>query len=227
VTYGGDEAAFFVFSLQGVLVMHVQKKAISELKLADYNPESRIEQSKLKSLKESVEKYGMLIPVAIKKNGEVIDGHRRVAVAKEMEWDSVPVLIINTEASTSELYSAVNTTARRMNGNEQLYVWLRKPDAISESQQRWHDKANEELGRDMLIKIARAGFSITMYRWAKEIQSYIGDQRPAFLRKIVNWLLKHRNTRVAHSLIVLKQPPEIILKAIRDDRPIGAKYSVA
>jgi hypothetical protein len=206
--------------------MQVHKQKISELKNAGYNPASRIEQQKIKPLMRSLDKYGILCPISIDKNNVIIDGHRRVAGAKELGWDTIPAITITSDASSDELYSTINTTARRMNGNEQLYVWLRNPLAVAEATQRLCQKAQDDLGRDLLIKMARSGFSITMYRWAMEIRAYLGNERPAFMKKIVNWLLKHRNTKVVHSLISLKQPPEVILKAINEDKPIAARYTV-
>lgn len=206
--------------------MQLVKKQISEIKLAEFNPDSRTAAKSIKPLVKSIEKYGLIYPIAIYPDGSLFDGHRRLAACKQLGWETIPVIIVRTDARRDELYQTVNTNTRRMNGNEQLYVWLRNPNAVSEQTARICQQCQEAVGRDVMVKMARSGCSFTMFRWAKEIQNYVGNSRPSFIKKTMLWLLKHRNTKVVHSLISLKQPAEVILRAINEDKPIAPKYQV-
>lgn len=204
--------------------MQVQKMKIKDLKPAAYNPPSRTRKETLGRLLESIEEVGLIQPLTVTKGGGVIEGHRRLACAKILGWEDIPVII--AEGHPDEIYASVNGSIRRINGNEQLAIWLKNPKGIHNRLAAVHKKAEEDLGREMLEKIAKAGSSITIWRWAKQISGYLGDKRPAFVKKAAGWLIKHRCAKIATCLIGLKQPADTIAKAIRLDKPIVASYEL-
>lgn len=203
--------------------MQLQKRKVSELKNAHYNPSGRTDDKKIRKLKESIEEYGLIIPIIVTKSGQVIEGHRRLAACKQLGWDEVPVIVIDTPVP-AELFASLNSTTRRLNGNEALQVYLKQPNALTEKLQWIHQDAESVLGREMLQKMAKQGTSITMYRWAKQIGNYVSDTRPEFLRKACKWMMKHRCTKVIIGLTSLGHSPALIRKAVLADKPIKATY---
>ncbi len=205
--------------------MQVQKMKIAELKSAKYNPKTRVERSKLGKLIQSIEKIGLIYPLAVSKNGQIIDGHRRLAACKALQWEEVPVLVV--AGDPEEIYGNVNYSVRRLTGNEKLKIWLQEPRAIDIREHAIYKRAEEQLGRGLLTKIAKTGGSITTYRWCLEVARYIEDQRPEFIRKASLWLIKYRSAKLVRSLMALKQQPGVIARAINSNKPITANFSVA
>ncbi len=204
--------------------MQVQQMKIADLKSAKYNPKSRVERSKLGKLIQSIEKIGLIYPIAISKDHQIIDGHRRVAACKALQWEEVPVLIVAGDAD--EIYGNVNFSTRRLTGNEKLRIWLQQPNAIDTREHAIYKRAEDQLGRGLLNRIAKTGGSITTYRWCLEVASYVEDKRPEFIRKAAHWIIKYRSARLVRSLMALKQQPGVIVKAINSNKPITANFTV-
>lgn len=204
--------------------MQLQKRKIADLKSASYNPIGRTDKKKLAGMIKSIEAVGLIYPIAITKSGQVIDGHRRLAAVKEMGWEEVPVVVVSGDAEA--IYASVASATRRLNGNEALQVYLKEPLAISDRLRGIHEEAEKVLGRELLQKMAKQGTSITMYRWGKQIAGYVNDTRPEFIRRATQWSLKYRNTRVVIGMINLRHSPDVIRKAVINDKPINATYTV-
>lgn len=205
--------------------MQVQKMKIADLVPAKYNPKTRTEAAKIRKLISSIEKIGLIYPVAVSKDKKVIDGHRRVAVAKAMGWEEIPVLI--TAGNSEEVYGSVNYTTRRITGTEKLQIYLEEPNAIDADDRRLYEMAEKHLGRQMLHKIVKTGGSVTTYRWCLEVGRYVDEKTPSFYSKVARWIMKHRDVRTIRSLMALKQPSNIIRKAIMQCKPIATSFSVA
>jgi len=204
--------------------MQVKKMKLTDLRSAKYNPESRTDRKKIAPLMANIEEIGLIYPLAVSESGEIIDGHRRYAAIKEMGMEEVPVLIVKGNAKA--IFAGVNSTTRRITGNEKMQIWLREPQALSPSDQRIHREAEANLGRSALEKIARHGGSVTFYRWTKEVCSYCENRKPAFMRDVLRWIMKHKQARLLGALIAMKQPPKLMLDAIRQDKPISPSYQV-
>lgn len=56
----------------------------------------------LSSLKESMKKHGLMNPIVINPNNELIAGHRRLESARELGWTSITVRVMD-EDSTADL----------------------------------------------------------------------------------------------------------------------------
>ena len=59
---------------------------ISTIKCSSWNPPSRVEEKRLRGLKDSISDVGLLYPVLMDKNNNLIDGHRRLVAVKELGW---------------------------------------------------------------------------------------------------------------------------------------------
>lgn len=79
----------------------ISKIAISSLKPAPYNP--RIPNKKfLKVLKESIVRFGEVVPIVVNANMTVIGGHQRLIVYKELGWTECTCMISPTLLSEEE-----------------------------------------------------------------------------------------------------------------------------
>lgn len=78
--------------------MKITQSKIDDLKPADYNPRKWSDEAK-KQVVESIKKFGFVQPIVVnsapKREGIVIGGNLRLAMAKEMGFDKVPVYYVD------------------------------------------------------------------------------------------------------------------------------------
>src|SRR4051812_3409607 len=68
---------------------------IKAIKVASWNPKDRISERRLTQLRVSIDDLGeMLYPVLLDAQKNLIDGHRRLAVAKAFEWTHIPAITV-------------------------------------------------------------------------------------------------------------------------------------
>ena len=82
-----------------------------------YNPSGRTKDgSALKKLSESVGKYGVIQPLLITADRDLVDGNRRLAAAKMAGIKTVECIILPVELDRDEVFKEVNTTAEKIGG---------------------------------------------------------------------------------------------------------------
>lgn len=78
--------------------MEIKLVPIEDLKFADYNPRI-IKEDQVKSLKDSIEKFGVVEPVVVNqfkgRENVIVGGHQRVRILKLLGHDMVPVFYVN------------------------------------------------------------------------------------------------------------------------------------
>lgn len=77
---------------------------------------SKEENAEMESLIESVNKYGQLHPVIVRKvdnNYELVDGHRRTLAAKILGVDEIEAIIIETDDKNTQLATIISNLERK------------------------------------------------------------------------------------------------------------------
>lgn len=75
--------------------MNIKKIEINKLKPAQYNPR-QISKTQFNKLKESVVKFGLVDPIIINKNGNiVVGGHQRLKVAKQLNHKEIECVVLD------------------------------------------------------------------------------------------------------------------------------------
>lgn len=89
--------------------MKIKKIDINKLQPASYNPR-QISTKQYKDLKESVNRFGIVDPIIVNKNGNVvIGGHQRLKICKELKYDKVDCVILDlTKEEERELNIRLN-----------------------------------------------------------------------------------------------------------------------
>ena len=74
----------------------------------------------LTSLIDSLRSHGLMNPVVITKNNELIAGHRRIASAKVLGWKSIEVMVLDkiSELEKLELEFEENVVRKDFSGDE-------------------------------------------------------------------------------------------------------------
>lgn len=212
--------------MSGTSTTNFSRVKISSLKQAKFNPTNRLEGRRIKDLARSIQEVGLVYPIAVNQDNEVIDGHRRIAAAKELGWDEVPIIIVSGDRQA--IFSEVNATSQKMTAGDNLKIYLVDPLALRPPIRRKHEEAEQFLGRTMMKALAKRGSSINLLRWAKEVANYCertNDEK--FIRRAVKWFYVHRQTRLLRSAIYGGAPASVIERAIKTGKPLTPKYVVA
>ena len=94
--------------------MKIEQVDVDSLKPASYTPRS-IDAEEMASLKRSLKQFGFVDPAIIRKKDKmIIGGHQRVAAAKELGFETVPVIIMDVTANDAKL---LNVALNKISGD--------------------------------------------------------------------------------------------------------------
>jgi hypothetical protein len=194
------------------------------LRDANWNPPNRISKTAIKSLADSMEKIGLLHPVTITKERMIIEGHRRVAAAKWLKWKDIECNIV--QGDPAEIYASVNSTPRKMAGNDALGVWLKEPHAVLESTNKNFSMIESMVGRELLQEVFAGGFSMRLIRTARKICRYCDMDSDETLQKVIKWFLKFPVAGLAMKAMDNGVDPKTIMQAVDRSKPIKLKIAM-
>jgi len=104
-------------------------KKVSELRENKFNVKVYGKEKLSNDFIENIRKNGVLVPIAIKKDGTVVSGHRRLQAAKEVKLKTVPAYIVKFKTETDEKEALIDfnrqrekTFSQRMNESVQLEI---------------------------------------------------------------------------------------------------------
>lgn len=195
--------------------MQIKRMKVSELKGASYNPKSRSSPKAvhLRRLEKSIEKVGLIYPIAVSPDGTVIDGHRRLQAVKNLGWEEIPVIVVKCD-EPDLVFAEVNAASSRLSGSQNLQVFMKNPAAVTDRMRGQFDRYQEAFGRTVLVRLSKEGMSVRIITLALRACKYMENDSPAFAKKTVLWMVKHRNARVVESFLQLQQPPKSLYGAI-------------
>ncbi|EPI5742705.1 site-specific DNA-methyltransferase [Enterococcus faecalis] len=112
--------------------MHIKKMKLSDLKAAEYNPRVDLKpgMQEYEKLKQSILEFGFVDPPIYNiQTGNLVGGHQRVAVARELGlFNEIEVSVVNLPLNKEK---ALNVTLNKISGQwdeEKLYVLLNELD---------------------------------------------------------------------------------------------------
>lgn len=195
---------------------------IKDIKPAPWNPKSRISERRLTDLRISVDDLGeMFYPVLVDKDKNLIDGHRRLAVAKSFGWKHIAAITVGGAGhGFDHSFGSVQITQQKLTGNDVIGVYLTEPKALIGKQRERVARIVKKLGKWAVKMLYEAGMSDTVLRTAERTQRYLADAGFAYdLEAVFRWIVKH-SMSVTHILIKGGLPAKTIAAAIKNDKPI-------
>ncbi|MHA1216049.1 MAG: ParB N-terminal domain-containing protein [Candidatus Thorarchaeota archaeon] len=196
---------------------------LSQLKPSPYNPSSRTEKRRLEALRKSIENYGLLYPILVNSQFEIIDGHRRATTVELLGWNAIPAIILNGDISVDEAYLEVATTVKRPRGSE----WTER-FAQGGNVPRRHERAiecvSEWCGSDYIHKLVKRHLSATsIVTVARRVAAYcdvpISDKE--FMDKVMRWLVEGRRSNLARRLTDTSTiDPDVLFRAVIENRDV-------
>ena len=84
----------------------------------------------LSLLKKSIERYGLLHPIIINKNNQLVSGERRLTAAKELGWEDIDVVVKDLTYKEALNIEITENTTRKDFNNPELTTGLKKHQRI-------------------------------------------------------------------------------------------------
>ncbi len=168
----------------------IEWKDIASLTKAEYNP-TRREKMGIKSLADSISRLGLLDPIKIDKEGNVIDGHRRIAACVLLGWTEIQCIVLSCE-SKEEAYAELNANSRRMTPIDALGIYLKNPAAVSFAYRQRFAVMKDTLGMRLLRRLHKEQLGLSAYSNALQIRKFIGWEGNARLVQIIEWFIESK-----------------------------------
>lgn len=130
--------------------MIIEKKKISDLKPAPYNPRKSNEKQEA-NLKKSLEKFGVVEPIVFnKRTGYIVGGHFRIRELKKLGYKEVDCVIVDlNEDDEKELNIRLNANTGEWNFDELANNW--DADKLTE----WGMELPIEWGNQDIIELEK------------------------------------------------------------------------
>lgn len=161
------------------------------LKVAKYNPATRTDKHTLAALLESIKTHGILTPLTADKDKNLIDGHRRLACAKILKLETVPVFTSDSKLTNHETYEIVNTTSKKIATADMIYIYIHNGKKPAK-QLKVIKQLEFLIGTAKLKEFGNNYVSPNVLRYARVVAKYCHDNTDTFLKKAVIWVVDHK-----------------------------------
>ncbi len=143
---------------------------ISTIAFTPYNPASRTKEgAKLAELRRQIEKYGLICPIVITPDRELIDGNRRATVWQQLGHDSIECFVI--DADRNALFTDINTSGVALGGKGWLEMAY-KGGKITGSRQKQYDELLALVGSWGVELLLKNGFGLNVLPLCKQVAAY-------------------------------------------------------
>lgn len=205
-----------------------QMMAVVDIKTAPFNPSSRTEKKALAALMAAIEKVGrIIVPLIVTEDGHLADGHRRLACAVALGLTHVPVIVV-PGLTLDILWSYLN------GGNlpVKTKTWGiavangLSLETVPDKEQRTISELIMIAGRRQFERLMENN-SPYILRPAKALAQYTGDESNKWIKTILSWMADQGQQRPAIDAMRDECPPEVLISAIKENRPIRRYWGIA
>ena len=203
--------------------MKIVYKRPSEIKVALYNPKTRTKDRNLGTLKKSIMAYGILVPILLDKQSNLIDGHRRLKIAKQLKMATIPSVESTTKLTRDEAFETINTTQKKISNNDMIYIYVKK-GRVPEKALKTIQEMEQVIGRRDLVKIGNSYVTYKVMDYAKMISRYCKISDSKFIHKTIMWLVDKKMIFTVRRAMENKAPKKIIINAINKNTVIKTTY---
>lgn len=202
--------------------MKIKMKPVSSIKTAAYNPKSRTEEKNLASLKKSIKENGLLLPIMVDASGNLIDGHRRLAVYKSLRKRDIPTIEVSSAIGKDKIFETVNSTQRKINNRDMIHIYI-NGGVVPQRAVLMIDKTKSIIGDVGLKKLASYNASYRIYDSALITSRYIKNNNIE-LKDIIMWLGEHNSAFKVRRAMEVKVSKDVIINAIKKNKPLSITY---
>lgn len=209
---------------ESIVASTVTLLPLDKIKTAAWNPPSRTEENRLRKLLASIDDVGLLYPLLVDEDNNLIDGHRRLACARKLGWKAIPVIKVSSEFE--HVYGSIQSAAERINGNDLLGIYLRNKNALLSDQRRRPERIEEICGRKSVEMLYKAGLTYGTFDIALRVFKYLQDDEME-IAQILAWTVKHGLGGTLRHLLDAGVKASTLKNAILQDRKLTVKLTAS
>lgn len=219
----------------------VVRVRLSDVKMTGLNPEAREKKPALKGISGAFEKTGVLVPIILNQDYQIISGHRRYHVAVEHGHTEIDAIIVDDEGNPAALMGLFDASIRSWKGREWLDLWVKSDGKSAEHTPKVSKRLIEESSKILggmrgLRYLIEHGAAPNVGRIVVKAYTYIATEYPAVVeflcdgddiarqREMIHWAVENRGVQILHRVVadrMLNKPRAVKLaKRIRDAKPI-------
>ena len=155
---------------QSKTIMETVEIPLDQIKPSPYQPRLTFN---LENIKGSIQRDGILVPLTVrKKDGyyELIDGERRVRLAEELGYETVPVTVIDVDDETARrMVWKVNTLRQDYSPKEKAYYFLKLQKPL-------YGMSLQGIARECDIGVKDVKAYLNVLKLPKEYQQMVWDR---------------------------------------------------
>lgn len=201
--------------------MKTQSISTSSIKVAKYNPANRI--NHINQLVKSISEFGIILPLVIDAEKNLIDGHRRLAAAKKLKLETVPAVQMDSKVSKDKIYEIINSTSKKISNHDLIFIHV-NGGSVPKRALTQITQLEEVVGTEGLKKLGERGATFTVLKYAWMVRKYCGEKSDNFLKKTVFWLVDNKMIYPVRRAMESKVKKDVIQRAISLGRPLKIKY---
>jgi hypothetical protein len=201
--------------------MKTEQILVSSIIPAKYNPKQRTDN--IGQLMKSIKDHGIIMPLIIDSNNNLIDGHRRLASAKALKIAKVPVIQMDSKLTKDKAFEIINSTSKKISNHDLIFIHV-NGGSIPKRALNKINQLEELVGKDGLKRLGERGATYTVLNYAWIVRKYCGESSDNFLKKTVFWLIDNKMIYAVRRAMEGKVKKDVISRAINLNRPLKIKY---
>lgn len=205
---------------------------VTDVYTSRFNPSRRTDRATLTGLMLSIREHGILTPLSLTNKYILADGHRRLAVAKMLKLQTVPVAVYEEHTLDEyELWVLLNGDTLNLTPGQ----WLAAVHAgLPLDTPGFPDRLRNRIirlqnlvSREELDILVNEGRSPLILDAAERTCNYLGRKGDEdFLRKTLHWLIMTGNAWSIRGAIHDEVPPDLLEEAILTGTNIGRVWDM-
>ena len=148
---------------------------IASIRHTPYNPPNRTKDGHaMKKLAETIRKHGLIYPLLITDDRNLIDGNRRLTACRSLGWEFVECII--SPLDKDELFGDVNTNAMPLGGKGWLHV-ARGGGKLPEKESSLYKELHSLIGNYGIDKLIAKNVGLNILPLCKTVCSFGTSKR--------------------------------------------------
>lgn len=185
----------------------------------EFNPSARTETKALTELENDIKQSKTIVPVYVRQDPEkgyvVIDGNRRLTVAKKLKYDKLQCIISDEQDGSDADYFILLNKQRKLSGLEQMEFAKNTGKFVTK---RFEENYNFFLnlgGQDLIDTMLKSRANPTSLRNpVLQVASYLDNYDKSFMLSVAYWLVINRSGLSSRIWVSEGKNKEVLKKCI-------------
>lgn len=211
--------------------MEIVEFPIGKINKAGFNPPVRTYDVSLERLKAQILAAGSILsPVHIGRGDVLADGHRRVAIAEELGWETVPARV-HPDTPAEVLWVQLNSGTMHVTASQwfaAVYFGLPVDVALMPMDIRRNiEELSSLMSREDIARLIELGRSPSIIRTARYVATYCERSDDLdFLKKTILWFIDNQSQFSARRAIAEGAPTDLLIEAIEEGQAIHSQWTI-